>query len=396
MSWLQTFQLATEGLESPRQYFYWAGLATISAIVKRKVWLDRDGAYVLYPNIYVILVGKSGLRKGIPVDLSRKLVEMVGNNRVFHGRASVQGIVKELATIRSREDGSPINDSCGYLVSGEFASFLVQDPIALTMLTDLYDCHYNDSWESYLKGTATEKLTDVSLSMLAASNQVHLKDSIQANAVGGGFVARTFFILAHKRQNLNSLIRKTGRKIDREFLVQHLFALAGVEGEMQTTDGAKDVYETWYNEYNAEEKDDQTGMAERIGDHVLKVAMLHSLSRSTDLVITGNDMQAGIRDCMALTRYLDQAMVGQPDEAEYAAQAKLLMYELIGDGSFKPVSKTKFLTNYWGRCNSTELENVVQSLMEAGILDAFKTEDGEVYFELSDKMKARYREEANA
>src|SRR6266852_3118151 len=96
MNWLDLLLAQHAELEAPLSFYYWAGIATISAVVKDNVWLDRGKLYNLYPNVFIMLHAKSGLKKGPPVALARRLVEKVNNTRVISGRSSIQGILADL------------------------------------------------------------------------------------------------------------------------------------------------------------------------------------------------------------------------------------------------------------------------------------------------------------
>jgi hypothetical protein len=85
MSWLTDLMSQTQDLESPRRYFYFAGLGVLSAVVKRNVWLDRGGAYKLYPNVYIMLIGPSGIKKGLPIKIAEKLVTDMNVTKVIAG-----------------------------------------------------------------------------------------------------------------------------------------------------------------------------------------------------------------------------------------------------------------------------------------------------------------------
>jgi len=62
MAWLDDIVAQHSELESPLSFWMWSGLASISAVVKDQVWLNRQ-IYNLYPNVYIMLHAESGLRK---------------------------------------------------------------------------------------------------------------------------------------------------------------------------------------------------------------------------------------------------------------------------------------------------------------------------------------------
>src|SRR6478736_4398036 len=94
MTWLDKLLSQHNELESPTNFWLWGGLASISAVVKDNVWIDRQ-IYKLYPNIYVMFHAESGLKKGPPISMAKQLVRGVGGTRIISGRSSIQGILKE-------------------------------------------------------------------------------------------------------------------------------------------------------------------------------------------------------------------------------------------------------------------------------------------------------------
>jgi hypothetical protein len=301
MNWLEQILLETEEAEAPRSFFFWSALAAISAVVKNKVYLDRY-FYKLYPNVYIFLVAKSGLRKGIPIAMAKALVKEVDNTRVISGRNSIQGIIKDLSITVTTPGKPPLRDACGFIVSGEFSTVLIRDPEALTILTDLHDGHYNPEWKNTLKGTGVEELKGVNITVLGAVNQTHFKDMISQKEVTGGFIARTMIVEEVKRATKNPLVDKPENVLDVKKLADHLKKLALLEGEFKWDAEAKEAYRKWYMAWTPEDREDKTGTANRIHDQILKVSMLLSLARGTDLVITPPDLAMATKACSRFER----------------------------------------------------------------------------------------------
>ena len=103
MNWLETILLETEEAEAPRSFFFWSALAAISAVVKNKVYLDRY-FYKLYPNVYIFLVAKSGLRKGIPIAMAKALVKELDAEREL---AELDAVIGSLLGTRKTRLGAP-------------------------------------------------------------------------------------------------------------------------------------------------------------------------------------------------------------------------------------------------------------------------------------------------
>src|SRR5262245_21374101 len=153
MSFLSEILASARELEPPLNFWYWAGLAAISAVVKDNIWMPRGGDYYkLYPNIYVMFHAESGLMKGPPINLAKDLVKRVNSTRIISGRSSIQGILKKLGTTQTQPGGKIDKKSVAFIVSSELTSSIVEDKAAATILTDLYDRNWNErEWQSLLK-----------------------------------------------------------------------------------------------------------------------------------------------------------------------------------------------------------------------------------------------------
>lgn len=362
MTWLDHLMTVTKESESPRKYYYWAGMSAIAAVVKNQVYLDKF-YYKLYPNIYVLLVGKSGIRKGPPVALAKRLVTEVGNTRVISGRASIQAIITELQKAKTSDNGGPpLTDASGFLTTSEFASFIIQDQQALTILTDLYDGDYNPEWTNLTKGSGQEKLKNPCLTMIGASNEVHFKDAVPDNALGGGFVARTNIIHADRKSIVNPLTSKPKESIEIPELAKYLKVLSQLSGQFKYSDGAREIYNKWYAEFSDGEYTDTTGTIERLHDHILKAAMLISLSRKVNLVLEEEDIQEAIIACQDFVPGARRVSMGGGKSITSVGTATFLKELLSRKEHGYAMTRVNMLKKHWADFDSYELDRIAESL----------------------------------
>jgi signal transduction histidine kinase len=388
MSWLVDLMEATDESESPKSFVFWAGLTAISAVVKNKVYLDKF-YYKLYPNIYVLLVAKSGLRKTFPVSLAKSLVERVGNTRVIAGRNSIQAIIQELSRSYIAH-GKPVMDSCGFLASGEFSNLIIDDPAAMTILTDLYDGHYNKDWTNTLKGSGKEKLKDINVTLLGATNPSHFKDKISMRDIEGGFIARTLVISETKKSRVNPLTDPPKVAMDLDKLAQALVPISQASGEFKWHPDAKKHYEDWYVEFNEEsEREDKTGIANRLHDHVLKIAMLLALSRSTVLELTEADIKQAIEACLAFSTNITKMTMGA-GKSQLAPQTASVIEILLVSPNRK-LSRQKLLQKVWGDIDHFDLDKIAEHLREAKIIEIQRA-GHEIIYALRDEFVEKYLE----
>jgi hypothetical protein len=387
MAWLDDLLLQTSESETPISFIKWAGLSAIAAVAKNNVYLDKF-YYKLYPNIYVMLIAKSGMRKSFAVYIAKELVRSVNNTRVISGRNSIQAIIKELASTTTNDSNQPPNtDASALIASGEFSNLLVEDPQSLTILTDLYDGHYNPEWSNTLKGSGIEKLKNVSLTLLGASNQTHFKDRVSGIDITGGFIARTLIVLESKKARNNPLTVKPKITFNIESLKGRLLDISKLKGTFQFDHFGKDTYEKWYESFCEVERNDDTGTTERMHDHVLKIAMLLSLSEKDDLIIMKKDVEAAIDTCMQFTANVKNVTAGVGISDISAKQYKF-MQTLVGSENYK-MEHTAMLRKNWGNFDIHDLSKIVETLIAAEIITADHM-GNKVYYTLTDKATGIY------
>jgi hypothetical protein len=344
MNFIQELMDSTLELESPRNFWFWSGLAAVSAVVMDNVWLSRgeqdnspNNFYNLYPNIYVMLHADSALKKGPPVNLAKELVKKATNGlpKIISGRSSIQGMLKLLGTAQSTPGGKILNKSAGFIASSEFTSSIVEDRAAMTILTDLYDRNWNDGeWKSLLK-MEEFSLKDPILTLLAAINEAHFDDFIGQKDIQGGFIGRMFVIAETQTSTLNPLIEKLKRVPDRPKMIEYLHTLTKLKGNFKSLAGTVQgkYYHEWYMDFYNTIRDqkvkDETGTIGRFGDSVLKVAMCLSLSRSTELEIDLTTMTQAIGVSEKLITNVRKTTFGKKGAATNLYLRTLIMQELL-------------------------------------------------------------------
>jgi hypothetical protein len=336
--------------------------------MRKNVWLDKF-YYKLYPNIYVLLIAKSGMRKAFPVSLAKRLVRATKMTRVIAGRNTIQAILQDLSLAYTQPQGGMVTDAYGFLAAGEFSSFIVRDQDALTILTDLYDTHdHEPEWRNLLK-SGSETLTNPCITMLGASNQAHLNDKLQAIDIDGGFVGRTLMIVGNEKYKHNSLVEKPDTLLDVQELADYLKEIALLEGSFQWSDEGKKIYNDWYLSFVEDEHEDDTGTTNRIHDHILKVAMLISLSKGKDLVLKGEDINDAIMSCMTFITNVKKTVLagGGTTGTDLAGPTRQVMTVLLNSKDMQMVRK-RLLQRVWPGCDAVTFDRVLDNLTQVGFV----------------------------
>ena len=374
-------------MESPLNFWWWSTLTAISAIIKDNVYLDRGGAFKTYPNIFTMLLADSGMKKGAPVAFAKRLVQQVNNTTIISGRSSIQGIMQKLGTGTSQPGGHVNKKATAFIVASEFTSSLVNDPAALTILTDLFDRNWNAGEYASLLKMDSYKLHAPTISLLVATNKAHFEDFIGNKDFKGGFIGRMFVISEKFVNKLNPLIRPLSHVPNETGWLTYLQEVAKLEGPFRPISDtpAGDLFEKWYHEFygriQTDRIEDETGTVQRYGDSILKVAMLISLSKRCDLVIDLEDMQESIKRCELFIGSVRQATFGKSGKSSMTAQKTLIINELL-DRPNNQISRKLLLSKYWMHFEASELDGMIQSFEQSGLI-ASGAIGGEVIYVLN-------------
>ena len=393
MTWISDIIDQHKELESPKSFWYWSALAAISAVVKDQVWMGRQ-IYNLYPNIYVMLHADSGMKKGPPISMARKLVSPVGNVTVISGRSSIQGILKDMGQGQTQPGGKIVNKNKVFICSSELSSSIVEDKVATKILTDLYDRQYNEGeWRSLLKMESFE-LKDPTITMLTATNEAMSEDFFTKSAIQGGYFARTFIIYEKQGTVSNSLVYPLSNPPNYTNSANYLKELAKLRGEFaplasleqnnefryRKSRHGRDVYfnktgliyDDWYDGFkelirDSQTKDD-TGTFNRFGDSVLKVAMLLALADKPELTISPEVMEKAIEECERLLGNVRKTTMGKNGMSAKAVLKSTIIMELLNRENHQ-VTRTVLMKKMWQHYdNSEEFDSMMQAFDASGMI----------------------------
>jgi hypothetical protein len=384
-NWVDSLVNECSHVETPQSWLWWSFLAGISAAAGNNYHLTTlKGDLIYKPNLYIMLLGESGLGKGFPINRSKLLVTRANVTRVIAGRSSIQAIVRDLATAKSVEGKAPITDSRGFIVNGELSTAIIADPDSLTILTDLYDGHYNPEWTNLLKGDGPEKLKNPYITALFGSSPAHFYDSVPQVNIEGGYIGRNLIIYEEKRAREVDLLDDEGQndkgtdKFDEHLVpkyVPHLVNIAAKQGQLKPTDDARATFNTWRRKWRSNQTADKTGFMNRVPDHVLKVAMCLSLSEwDFDGEISPNHIEEAIDKVTRLVYASKRTTTGRgPDPL---ANASKLVLDFLIAAPNNELKRQELLWKGYGTYNAFSLDQIIENLLEMGWIKRAKEGTG--------------------
>lgn len=307
-NWLDAYLEYTDNSESPISYHTWCGLATIAGALQRKVYLRWGIGQIIYPNLYVVLIGPSGkTRKGVALGIAKDLLKQVPGITVAPESSSGKQSTIRVMTRAGLDFNDPSDQktkrhSSVTAFSEELSVFLGQGDIAyLSSLTDWYDS--KDDWEYETISRGKDSIKGVCLNLVGGTAPDWIQSMIPHEAVGGGFTSRVIFIVEEVKRKIVPEHTMTVREVKlQEMLLNDLQRISKMCGEFRMTSEAKQLYVDWYLEQNRQSDmgcpavDDPrfAGYNERRATHLRKLLLVCSAGRGDDLLIVPDDFTRAV------------------------------------------------------------------------------------------------------
>ena len=307
--WLDNYIKYTENTESPTSYHTWCALSVIAGALQRRVYLRWGLGQIIYPNLYVVLIGPAGrTRKGVSIGIAKDLLKSVPGVSVTpessSGRqAMIQAMKRAAANFQDPTDNK-IKFHCAVTTfSEELSVFLGQGDIAyLASLTDWYDS--KDDWEYETVSRGKDSLQGLCLNLLGGTAPDWIQSMLPQEAIGGGFTSRIIFVVEEKKKHIvpEYTITDEARELHKK-LQRDLERIGNLKGEMTFTNEGKELYKNWYiteteklDNGNPAIKDARfAAYCERRATHLRKLMLVCSASRGDDLKIRAEDFHMAKR-----------------------------------------------------------------------------------------------------
>lgn len=302
-NWLDAYLEYTQNSESPISYHKWCGMGVIAGALQRKVYLKWGIGQVIYPNLYIVLVGPSGrTRKGVAIGIAKDFLKNVPGVSLVPESCSGQ----QAMTVVMKRAYVNFQDATDNLIkwhssvtafSEELSVFLGQGRIDyLANLTDWYDS--KEDWEYESIGRGKDTLHGLCLTLIGGTAPDWIQSMIPQEAIGGGFTSRIIFIVEEQKGKIVPEHIMTPREIQLQELLQNdLERISKMSGEMEMSKEAKALYVDWYIEQDKRiaagsppvEDPRFAGYNERRATHIRKLMLSCAAARSDDLVILPED-----------------------------------------------------------------------------------------------------------
>lgn len=328
----------TKDTEPPTSYHTWVGISLIAGALQRRCWI-RWGLDTIYPNIYVVLVGPSGRsRKGTAMMIGLNLLNQQKGVKIVSDSITREALIRSMVdasvSATDPDSGKIFFHSSLMVFSEELSVFLGQGDIKfLSNLTNWYDSR--DKWEYKTKGSGTDDVQGVCLTMLGATAPDWMQSILPEEAIGGGFTSRVIFIVEEKKGKIVPESQMSAEKLAlQKQLVEDLDHIFVMSGQMTMTPEAREAYIDWYTEQERLSEKNQfaiddsrfAGYCDRRATHVRKLSMCMSASRSDDRDVTLSDFERAVSVLKAAELKMSQAFAGVGSSQYAQVTERILSY----------------------------------------------------------------------
>ena len=340
----------------PDTFIIWSALSLVGAALKNNVYF-QIGTYTLYPNMFIVLVGPPGVGKGASMSILEQMIIDTKPNQVVNmlsDRITAERIIERISDgwstapqLKNMQLVLGKNDHNCLLFSSEIRVLLGASDWMLEFLEEAWS---KTTYEYQTKNKGNVAIDNMCCSLLAASVPDFLRNvNREAHMViTGGFSSRCLFIYAENPSKdlpfPEPLKKNLKSKALYDNLILDLQEIGTLRGEFVIDTGARLRFEAFLRlNRAASSKDDSEAVANfraRIKAHVLKLAMIFSVSRDNTLHISEMDMINAIAEVQKILVSLSKLFRGAGEGMDAAVTARVQDFiEKYGRVSKKEIFK---------------------------------------------------------
>ncbi len=364
--------------EVPDMYHFWSAVSLLAATVEDRIWYEKFAHEKLFPNLYILLVGPSGLGKGTAISHALRLSDFAVTINKFRGRLTGAHLIDHLGKPRKDEAGNPIfiNPKL-WLVMDELKNDvstnkkLVED--FLYLMTEIYTAG-NYTIQTGTRTWGEVKIERPIINWLAGTTENDLKWVITRELLDSGFTARTCFVFGD--YNFDKRLPRIKYPHDYDDIFKHLcyrlWALQHTAGRMLITPAADAEVDKWYLTRPAPDEELLASAWRRQHDLLLKFSMILSLADSGPLVMNRIHVMRA-KEMVAKLYQFNQKLVGIGSENLATQPANDVLRYLQKHKQIDHTTASRYMRSSRGM-PSYAFKRAIVELESLGLVERFMNE----------------------
>lgn len=351
--------------ETPPSYAIACGLSVIGAAFRRHIYVDQVN-WKVFPMLRVLLVGPPGIGKDTAINESKKVIRALGLPII--AGTTKEHLQDQIALL--------LPPQTGFIAAGELANFMGKSDYqsgTLEFLTDLFSD--GDVLDASCRSIPDRKLIEPTITMQAGSTIEWLHKNLPKGSLDGGFLPRYLVVTEQypgkhialpKREISKTHLDYVKRSKEQFYSWIKSYSTKICQGRPREAiwdDEAAKMYQHWYRNRAEAFPKIVLPYAQRARDHMLRLAMLHALSRES-LCIEQPDVSFAIIFMTRIAEQIAEALIPPTTEAQCAKEILRML----------PSNRTTVFKVLRGKYLSRIIREAVETLKSSG--EIVVTENG--------------------
>ena len=347
-----------------------SALWMVGTAVRRQVAMRGRGNNIS-PNLFIELVGGPGTGKSQSINAVRSIFLPATSRSIIPSsvtRAGMEDYMKGNLQQTKTPDGSLLLSRECIGLSEEMQGILPdQDLGHLTLYNLLYDLPAIHKAVTRTHGEV--RLEAPYCSILTGAQPAFLAVSMPEQAWGMGFMSRSIMIFDTPRDRQSIFrLRDVNHKLKAD-LIHDLKLIADLCGYIEWTNEAVSLYDEWWVEAGGtpipSQKRLMMGYNSRRELQMLKLAIIHSMSRGSDLIVDLPDVAAAITDLLHFESQMKNIFMEMATTGSMVALADVLDRVKTNTAEGKMTDEATLIEMLMQRFPSTQVHAMIENMISS-------------------------------
>lgn len=366
--------------EPPLIFHRWSLISCLGAMLGRQTWLPF-GAFRIFPNQYLMLIGDPGTRKSTAIKLARKMISRAGYSKFAAEKTTKEKFLLDLEGLEDGGDntvsnsavmenlfGQGVNDlepKEVYIVADEFNDFMRCGDLEFhSMLGALWD--YDDETTPYkqrLKNSKSISIYQPTINILGGNTHTGFAEMFPPQAIGQGFLSRMLLVFSEPSSRRIAHPEPLSPEKEKAFIELLTEIKTSINGPMAHTTKAKEILSVLYNTYQGFADVRFTSYFTRRYTHLWKLSIICAAVKKKMTVDVGEIVLANT--ILTYTEHFMPKALGEFGKAKNADVANKILAML--QKTYKPVDQGEIWKQVSSDLDRTEdLGKLLSGLQTAG------------------------------
>ena len=377
--------------EVPDIYHFWCGVSLLAAAVEDRVWYQKFKHEKLFPNLFILLVGPSGLGKGTAIGHMVRLANNSISINKYRGRITGPHLIDHLGKASTDDWGRRIiSNPKLWLIMDELQNdvsgnkSMIEDFIYL--MTELYTA----SDYTVQTGTRTHGQINIQnplINWFAGTTEDDLREILTFRLLRSGFTARTCFCFGEYDFDLRMPRIKYPEDYDEVFqhLCCRLWAMQQTTGVFMVTESAEAEIDRWYIKRPKPEEELLYSAWKRHHDLLLKFAMILCLGDGGPMVIQHRHVVQG-KNMVGKVFQASEKLIASASETYETKPSNEVARYIKRHKVAHHTPASRYFRSMRGM-NAKTFRSAVNDLASGGVIRVGKTSTGGIFYSWIEEIK---------